>query len=326
MLSKPKPKTIWDLHRDGLTQGAINQFLACREQFYLSYVLGWTPKTESEAMAFGSDFHAVLAEQHCCPQPFDDLLTVHFRKIQDKQRFWSADDLSDLSLRQATLGIVLDAYTVFWKKEDEKRIWRFREQTFNVEYPFDAMNPIPLRGRFDGVFDKKGLWLLETKTKSQIDEDGLQNSLHLDVQSMFYAFAIWSTTGTSPVGIVYDVVRRPSLRRKEGESFTDFTARLQKDIKSRPEHYFKRWKIVLAKDDLLRWEREFLFPVLRAIKTWWSAVSPLPTESRWRAEQHYMSPAALFNRYGKCSLFHAITNNNYQHLKRRKQPFPELED
>src|ERR1700761_7192510 len=54
-------KPLWDLYRDGLTQGSINLFLQCREQFRLTYWEGWSKKVPSDAIEFGSCFHDCLA-------------------------------------------------------------------------------------------------------------------------------------------------------------------------------------------------------------------------------------------------------------------------
>lgn len=341
---KSPPKPIWDLYRDGLTQGAINKFLTCREQFYLSVVLGWVSKQTSEPLEFGSAFHDILAKFHqksgqvvaygpsFTAEEEATALTDLCDKAEHKARKgrFTAQQLEDIALRYATLEVVLKHYLKFWADEDLNRVWVKREETFHYDClygPHPEFNDltIPLRGRWDGVFRKNGLWLLETKTKGQIDEDGIQASLPFDVQTMLYNYVLWKTTGEYPAGVIYDVVRRPGLRRGASESFLNFVARIDKDIADRPDHYFKRWKVGLSKKDLTNWEEQFLSTVLIELEEWWGVVA-LDSSGRLNYDRHFLNPNALFSRYGKCDLFRAITEKNYSGLKRLKKPFPELRD
>jgi hypothetical protein len=65
----------------------------------------------------------------------------------------------------------------------------------------------------------------------------------------FYYWAA-SQTGETPVGIVYDLIRKPSIQPCKGESVDEWRERLLADIDSRPEFYFQRAEIVKSAKEL----------------------------------------------------------------------------
>jgi hypothetical protein len=341
---KKKPirmgKPLWGLYRDGLTQGAISWFLDCREQFRLRFEEGWTAKRTSMPLEFGSAFHEALAVvqnvRKRVSSPQTALNSYLGKRVKELKL--SAQDKADLELTIAQVGVVLDAYLKFWKKEDDKRDWLAREEIFNYSYRFQIGDKnsstkafIPLRGRWDGLFvpkEKPALWLHETKTKGRIDDEGIRACLPFDLQTMLYAFTAMEKYGEIkelshivdryPLGgTLYDVVRQPQLKRGVQESMKDFLDRIKADISNRPRWYFYRWEVRLQQRDLDNWEKNFLIPVLRDICNWYHQ----------REDHHFMNPTRLFNRFGSRSdYFDAITAGNFYGLYRRKEVYQELRD
>lgn len=95
-------------------------------------------------------------------------------------------------------------------------------------------------------------------------------------------------SGEYPVqGVRYNVVRRPlsggkgSIRqhkptktKPQGESSDEFYARLgDEHIAKDPGHYFMRWKVEVTPQDLDRFKREFLDPILEQLCNWWEFIS-----------------------------------------------------
>lgn len=313
----------WELFRDGLTQGSINLFLQCRGQFHLSMVEGWTAKKSSTAIEFGSAFHYCLSLMREGVS-VKSLLQKYMRKYKSHL---TGEDKEDFKLILAQVEIVLEIYQVYWKKHDDKKDWVLREETFRCEYPvksvleFDTTDrKVPLRGRWDGLYRKKGkLWLHETKTKGQIDEEGIKSMLPFDPQTMLYCYAAKQRFPDMQIGgTLYDVIRRPQLKQGKNESPKAFLDRIVKDIKERPRWYFHRWEVVLQPKDLQLWEDHWLQPILRQIVLW--------NEEKDKGIHHFLSPKALFTTFGRCDLFHLITSGNTHGLYRRVNPYPELID
>jgi hypothetical protein len=324
-------KPLWNLYRDGLTQGSINLFLQCREQFRLTYVEGWSPKAQSDALEFGSCFHDCLAHMD-----FDKHSVAQAMKLyKKKQPSLAGKELQDRECLHAQVAILLEHYRKKWGKVDADREWVLREETFN-QHLHDSLRlqlasyhtqifDIPLRGRFDGIFrQKKVLWLHETKTKQRIDEEGIQMGLPFDLQTMLYMYVAEQTLGEPIAGVCYDVIRRPGLRQGKG-TLESLLARIEEDVKKQPTHYFMRWDMSLTKQDLPRWVKQQLIPILTEIVEWWESIRQHPLNP-WDSPKHYMNPANLNNQYGRCPLYRLITTGSMFGLYQRKFCYPELQD
>lgn len=317
----------------GITQTLLGHFLQCREQFRLRWLEGWRPSETTEALDFGSAFHDCLAQVHQHGRSPRDAMTQYKRSI----------GIGKMTLRErqeleSTLGqvlILLEAYQKEWSRFDSTTEWVAREKSFNFGFTVNTSmlvnNPTPvnLRGKWDGVFRSgKGcpLRILETKTKSRIDEDGIQDSLPFDLQTMFYAYAAQCTFGERVGGILYDVVRRPQLRQKQDESLPDFLARVAKDVELRRDFYFFRWDVSLGKDDVDNWVQRTLTPIISELLDWYDTVmaSYHKQGDPWGSPLHYMNPNGLFTRYGRCDLFDALTKGDYSGLRKAKTCHEEL--
>lgn len=327
MKQKNRPqnvKPIWKLERDGLTQGSIAKFMDCREQFRLGIEEGWSAKGESTPMAFGSAFHHVLAEVHTQVAKTPKLSIARYKKKQEREGLrLTSKEAEDRELLLAQVEIVADAYLIYWAKHDEQKKWVAREVAFNHLQFLDtrdngAITSIPLRGRWDGLYEgpRGKLWLHETKTKTTVDEDGIRLSLPFDLQTMLYSYVAQKVYGRSVGGVLYDVIRRPGLKQGKTESLKGFLDRIKLEIAKNPAHYFYRWENVLAKDDISNWEANQFRPILADIVRW-----------NFDRSNHYMRPGALTTAWGsRCDLFYAITQGNYHGLYRRKHVYPELID
>lgn len=330
---KPKQsKPIFDLYRHGLTQGSIATWLNCRCQFTLKYVEGWTAKEFSSAISFGIAFHDVLARvqteditpEHAVDE-FEQRTIKQSGKLTAKQR-------DALSLQLGTVEILCRHYLQRWP---EKFIWVEREKKFfvyNNEQRGKKVgeNLVPLTGRRDGVFRRKEggpLYLLETKTKGNIDEEGIQTSLIYDLQTMLYLWSIRHEFDQEPKGVCYDVVRRPGLKftgsyRSKPETLKDYFKRLEEDVANHKaedggSYYFYRWEVELSPGDLDHWIETQLNPILADIEDWWA---------NRQTRRDYLNPAALYTRYGRCELFDPLVRGDYSQFYRRKIVYAELED
>lgn len=320
---KPLAKPLWDLYRDGLTQGAIEVFLTCREQFRLKYEQGWTSKEGSSELEFGSAFHHVLALAHS-QKVAPKYAVGDYIKTQKKGANLTSKERESLDLILAQVQVVAESYLKFWGKEDQGKKWVAREEVFKYLHP--ALHDtgkrddlIRLRGRWDGLYSDKSkhLRLHETKTKGNIDQDGIRLTLPIDLQTMLYGFTAERHFQQRIYGTTYDVVRRPQLRNKEGESLKDFVGRIQKDIAERPRWYFMRWEVDLKASDLERFHEAQLVPILKQVSDWFHD----------RQANHFINSKALFTRFGsRCDMFGPITQQNYFGLYRRKVCYPELVD
>lgn len=145
-----------------------------------------------------------------------------------------------------------------------------------------------------------GIYIFETKTKSQIDQRKIERQMMRDLQSLFYVIALESsrvlkvqergkwlhingynlgdgTTRIYPVadvapirGVRYNVIRRSAHKTPE--------SMVKKITEDREEgrigEWFSRWKVEISGKDVERFKRECLHPILENMcddYEWWTA-------------------------------------------------------
>ena len=338
-----KSKPVWDLYRDGITYSALSKFFVCRERFRLAYVEGWSEDSPRDALEFGNAFHFCLEQKlkgDSVERILRDLAGYERKRIQQFKRATPAS-VEEFHRLIAIVAVTFKHYCKRWEREDKRIKFVSAEQTFEVpiEVP-STRRIIKLRGRIDGVIQRdKNLWIMENKTKSNIDEVGLQQGLAQDMQTMLYAF-VASKIHRQPIqGVYYNVIRRCGLSPRKGrgksavpESMTDFTRRVSADMEDRPEWYFMRWETELEKGDLNRWVDRTLYPSLIQIVKWWESVRDRPFDP-WKMpdgsinDLHWQRPFGIFDsgtdgRRG--DFFDLLTRRSTYGVSQRDMPFPEL--
>jgi hypothetical protein len=166
----------------------------------------------------------------------------------------------------------------------------------------------------DGVFERTGLWLFESKFKSMINEGDLLDTLSLDIQVMLYLWALSKKYDKTPSGVLYNVVRRPGLKISQKESMPQFAKRVEKDILKRPDWYFYRFEVAIDRQDLQRWEAEFM-AMLTEFMDWCDGKAG-----------HYKNTNSCITKYGRCWGLTPCAEGAFHTLAKRKTVFRELED
>lgn len=330
---------LWEYERDGITQSFLKSFQLCREQTRLRYIEGWTSRTQTLPLEFGNAFQWVLCEVYRVkgrkkiPSTKSLGLIVEAYDVQ-----WVSENpkttTAQRELHERVLGLVAAVLPVYVKTFDGDwtGVYTLLENApeppvawHGLEHNFSVVGPdgIPRRGSFDGVFeDRKGrLWLFETKTKGQIDEDLIFSILEFDFQVWFYLSALRLESGRTPAGVVYNVVRRPGQRILKDEPLEKYLYRVRADVvkPDRQDHYFKRWALPITSTQLTRWDRYVLDPLLREVKTWSKSLTT-------QRPRHWMNAEALTTAYGRSDLFDAIVANDYSALYQRDTVFKELSE
>jgi hypothetical protein len=330
MSLRPKRKKLFrDLAQDGVTYSFISEFMNCREQARLSFVEGFTRDGIVEALDFGSLYHTgleVVANGKSVKTAVSAIQAEEQKMIRDRKlKPREAAIVRELGCK---VRIVFPLYQEYWRK---KKGHEFRGKPVSSEESFRLEHEIPwtfgqatsrsvvIRGRFDAIFRLKGrLWLMENKTKSQIDEEGLTASLSQDLQTMLYSHAIKLKYGEYPAGVLYNVIRRPQLKQGKG-TFEEYMNRIEKDVRENPDWYFKRWEVTFGKDDIKNWVERSLNPILTQICMWWDEIKSNPFDP-WAIPgrvHHFQNPEGLYNRYGKSQYFELLTRKSTYGLRRR---------
>ena len=198
-----KSKTLYDPERDGVTQGILSAFKSCRQRAR-DVLDGWTTRRPSFPLTFGSLTHHVLN------QAYDNVLIHQDRSIpkekqvinwlEDARRIWMhehpvhdarQDEIFEEAIMKA--AAILPRYFTYWKTDFTKRHWLEIENEFKIPIQVKLLNGRMvntfLRGKIDGAFvlpkssAPRAPRLMETKTRTQIDETMLVDTMPLNTQT-----------------------------------------------------------------------------------------------------------------------------------------------
>jgi hypothetical protein len=326
----------YDPSRDGVTFSLLSKFKNCRE-FARLYLKGWKPKSLGMGIVFGSITHSLFQQVYedvragkLTKPPSTDYVKKHVA-IVEKQ--WREDnpkaDSESLERLEVTCIIaesVLPMYFQFWA-EDFKTTWNKPEtefrHAFQVEHPFTRKTlKTFLRGKIDASFLTKPNaarpWLFETKTKSRIGEQGetnLTDILPHEMQVGIYLIILMiNNKGKAPAGLLYNIVRRPSVKPKKNENLKAFAQRIIADVRKRPEYYFLRLRMTVDAQDLnIRYEE--LEDTVADFLMWWKGEIG-----------HYKNSDYCENKYGTCSMLPICGRRDFSRHYRSDRIFSELEE
>jgi hypothetical protein len=320
-----------DLDKDGVTYSFLAKFLMDREQARLQYVEGLDRAGTIDALDFGNCFHELL--QYRCEGGSMERAALRNRLgrwLSDQKKFrkLSLPEFNQIKYLSDQVLMIFPYYVQYWeRKKEEEYIGDFvcQEEDFKVvhQVPWNgSTREVLLRGRFDAIFRLKGrLWLMENKTKSMIDEEGLQASLSQDLQTMMYCQAIRLVYGETPAGVLYNVIKRPGHRLGKEEKYGDCIGRMEKAIKEDPDKYFIRYHVTFDEKDLDKWVSRTLNPLLKQVRMWWDEISVKPFDP-WSIPDrvhHFINPEGLYTRYGRSEYFEYLTRGSLHGLRRREK-------
>jgi hypothetical protein len=319
-----KKKNFYNIEKHGITQSLLSMFLDCRQKtkFYLQ---GLESKFHRLPLIEGTIGHAILQ------LAYEDIMSGKLKAppnlnqikkyIEKVEKKWKMENprpdkkaIEYLEYSFMTMEATLPAYFDYWKKDFKEIKWLGLEETFCRKIKLADGRQTVLRGKKDGEFNRKGIWLFETKFKSQIQEANLLDALSFETQVMFYLRELLQKYKKVPKGTVYNIIRRNNLRQKVNEPMIKFKKRLEQDIENRPEFYFIRYEIAIDKTDLDLFEIE----LQNLIKDFYD----------WIEEKagHYKNTYACIGKYGRCDFLSACAHQDRSDLIKRKIVFKELQD
>lgn len=335
------PVAFYDPERDGVTFSLLTAFKGCREKAK-NVLEGWTSTRTSMAMTFGNFTHEFLRRTYedvrmgkLKTMPSEEYI---FDRLAELEQLWrrehpraDTEDLEHLELTLLILRAMMPLYFRHWKNDIVAYKWEKLESEFKlpvtpsrfvnrhgrVMHPAASAGLTYRRGKMDGSYRvgaKNRVRLFETKTKSRIDDDTTGNILPFELQVNIYMGALSFLDKEHPTGALYNIIRRPGLRQKKAESLVQFAARIAEDVASRPDWYFIRLQMSVAKQEIEQSliEQEGL---MRDFLDWWYGRAP-----------HYRNSDNCENKYGVCPFLKKCATGDTTGLYKRERVFMELEE
>lgn len=318
----------WSLQESGITQSFVNSFIQCKRTCYERYINGWIPKNKSVWFEFGTVFQYVIEkvfeESTNCniKKPIESselvkkYISVYENEVKDKNVSLDTDEIEYSEIIYSLAEKMLPLYFQYRASDFEAEVV-FNESEFWIDYELDdtqQIKTVPIRGKIDlGLKKNDKLWIYDTKCLSVIQPDIIVGTVQHEIQPMLY---LWAShiMNENPIGFSYNIIRRPSQRRKKDEKINDFTDRIMEDVIDRPEHYFLRINMEISKDEVIHWfVNEFL--------------SILTEISKWETNEfypRYINPNNLQTKYGKSPYFNLLCYKNETMYYKATKTFTEL--
>ena len=307
----------------GVTQSLIHTWRACQVKARMT-CKGYYRPVSSTTVIFGSVFHEVIAiiENYIKNGDIQSIESYvdHKHMIFKDAKLFFEDDYNEQSTKgkeeyDLTFGILpglIEQYLRFWPV-DFLREWEEIEKAFSSKGPLGVV----VRGKRDAIIrmGDKSLWLMEHKTKSMISEDNLGMTIARDLQVLLYISVYNWSHKEKLSGVIYNIIRKPLLRKRSSETTDAFIHRCIDDIKLRPEHYFMRFEVPITESVLNDFAIRFTAEMARFL-TWWETSDTFDCENTSNCYM-YNSPCQFID-------YCDSGRKNYGGLEVREKHFPEL--
>lgn len=234
------------------------------------------------------------------------------------------EERQEFELCAAQLLGTFSAYCKWWSGKDAKLEWVGVEEEIDTPIKIKmydgTVHTIRIRGKIDGKLKagKSKYMICDHKTKGRVNMGGITNTLPFDFQTNLYTWAVNEARINKNIrysGVMYNVIKRTQLRLGAKESLSDYTKRVDADLRKRGGEFFIRTVAPIRKkqqDDFNR--------VLKKIVT--EIVHFVLIDNGESIDR--FSPPCL-GPYGQCDLLSLCYNGNSHGLTHKERPFMELD-
>ena len=232
--------------KERLTYSHIKTRLNCAMAEHYRYELELVPRVQSHHLSLGSAVHKGLETGS-----IDAALTTFdgiFPSTQEEQ--------DQLELDRITCEAMLTGYFAQFES--------FAAYEAEIEFAVPIVNPrtqalskrFVLAGKVDGLakIDNEW-WVCEYKTASRLDRAYIDR-LALDTQITTYIYGLQRTRGIRIAGVLYRILKKPTIKQRQKESAAQFRDRLVEDYKERADFYYDEQRLYRSQADLCTFEAE----------------------------------------------------------------------
>ncbi len=302
----------YSLEKMGITQSLLSNW-GCRQKF-LFKLNRWTPDQPNKNVEFGNLFHHILdlvysAKRMPSVKAIDKWVDAYLAEWETRN---VGRALEDMERHGAVTVMLMGEYLKLYAPDFSEKKFTGVEKVFRV-----AWNGFLLLGKKDGRYLTKAFkkWIMEHKTRSEMDEETISDLLAFDLQNLFYIIAEEAEDQSAPVhGVLYNVIRNPAHRLKAEESLKQYAERIREDASKRPEHYFLRFEAAYSVADKTEFRRQLLAK-LEEIRAFLKGDLPL-----------YRNEAMCKVGHVKCEFLKACASGCMAGYKQKPRLFEELHE
>ena len=224
----------------------------CQRKYQLRYVLRLAPERQSTPLRLGGAVHVGLdARNHGAS--VDDAVAAAVAGYAEMPAWAKTpEDEADWLTEREDVAALLRGYFDVWADSPLKVIASEIEFALPLRNAKGRKTGSYIAGKIDGI----GRWnnelaVVEHKTTSDNIEPGSDywRRLAIDQQISLYYYAA-PELGFDVATVLYDVIRKPTIRLRKAETPAEYGVRLAADIAERPAYYYCRREIPRLRADL----------------------------------------------------------------------------
>lgn len=232
---------------------SLKLFRKCKRKFFWKTLLRLSPKAVATPLKISNTFHTGLAEWYKAKRASMKKIAARIaaealKEVETYAEYYDQEDYDKVTSLLATLTGMLTGYAHIYKGDKEK--WKFTKEDVECWFSVD-MGSFIFKGKLDLLpCSSAGKQLLvEHKAVKNIHESNIER-LPLDTQMRGYIFGADAGLNRKPKQVIYDLVKKCSLRKKSNETIEEFNERIAEDYKERPDFYFRREKLRFSTQDI----------------------------------------------------------------------------
>lgn len=229
------------------TNSRLKEYQTCPQKEFLRYHENIVPIHKNEALSLGSAVHKGLETRS-----IDEALEL----IPISENVSSQEEYDAQLIIRGICEAMLEGYFELYPEfENHSPEFMFE---MKARYPtkkgMRSSRTRTISGKIDDIiYEDDGVWLVEYKTSGVLDKSYIDR-LYIDSQVSFYMMAL-TRLGYKPKGIIYRVLRKPSIKQKKGETVDQYIERLKADYKERKDFYYYETKLYRSTEDLEEFEK-----------------------------------------------------------------------
>lgn len=236
----------------------LQQNLTCPRSFKHRYLVGVVSRKRPTYFVFGEAMHKFIEFFYRTKDAKLALKQVENVFDSVDASLLNREEMHALSCDKAAAMGIAEVYPTFYKQDFDEFKTFLTEQKFTIPLPGTSHKYF---GTIDALLqDHAGdWWILETKTAAaQTINDSYFERVKIDSQVSGYMHGGKSMLGVFPRGVLYNVIKKPTIRLKMGETLQAFQIRVKQEYThfAKEKAYFQRQQLVVATHRLDTWAED----------------------------------------------------------------------
>jgi len=224
---------------------------SCWKKYFFDSVEHLVPRKHSTSLITGRILHGAM-EQHYLGVSHDDCLDYIRKSFAEEISKAELIDQEELVVaRYQTLGMFGNFPFAEYDAEITEVI---PEMEFEV--PLPSSRGIRFIGRLDGLVLSNGNWWVREFKTTGLSMRQFEGRASKSAQGTGYVYGANKKTELPIAGIMFDIIKRPMLRKRLTENMDQFGLRIMKDYHDRPEFYYRRYYTYRTETDINLWQQD----------------------------------------------------------------------